>query len=301
MEIKPTSTKILHTEWGKINYRRTFSLIIQICAESVKMRGDELDWVMTFSTGGVKTYTASRKGSTLKNCNITSDGRIRVIFKDHELEAGRLSCELVSFYQVDKTTYTDRHQFVCGVELVGSGCYCDMNEYDIDVLLPYLNVGMGVPQLWEELSLSDENRQINVSHLEGAIDVYKINIESSGLGEGTFTYKDFRYVDLVSAIAKGRLIIVTDIVNNRDYIVYRVLRSVDGGYDLYFSATYQDNINTFIVGGYISATELKMTDNIWQMQLIHNEETEDKKYLTNKGTYEEIGSITIDDINILFK
>ena len=49
---------VIGGEWKRVEYRRVFALSMQLVVEGNKMRADECDWKITFTTGGVGRYTA---------------------------------------------------------------------------------------------------------------------------------------------------------------------------------------------------------------------------------------------------
>lgn len=163
MEVKPILVEIAPDEWKEVSYRRVFTLVLKLHAEEMLIDAKEADWQLVFTTSGAKRYEAWHKDGEYKNCKVDGNGYIRVWFFPNKLEVGEMYCEM-RFVSNLEEGYADYIRFATGVRLV-SGCGLNAMNFDIDVELPYVNVGLNTETLWEELSKSDDTKVIDKSHL----------------------------------------------------------------------------------------------------------------------------------------
>lgn len=195
------ATEIAKGEWKKVEWRRTFTMLVQIMIEGLALRGDAFDWVATFTTGGVKKYVASRMGNMLVNCSIDADGKVRILFNDYELEAGKVSCEMLMYFTENGKTRKDVTRFEAGIELV-SGEGDKESEFGIEVLLPYANYGLTTDKLWDELAKVDSTKVIDSSHIPNGVYVFPYSLSE----ERNYTISQEVADEIMNAVGKNKIV-----------------------------------------------------------------------------------------------
>lgn len=108
-------------------------------AKLIMPAGKELeDFELEFATNGIARYKASRIGDDCKNCVMSDDGDMLVIFKNHGLCVGRLKCTIISWLPCKYSSdgkLKEIYPRIEEIELVDGAS--DDSEADIKVLTSY--------------------------------------------------------------------------------------------------------------------------------------------------------------------
>lgn len=133
-----------------INYKSDFKLVESGCDFSTP-------FVFEYRTGFGKSYRASHVDGEYDNCKLMDDGRLMVIFDNHGLHPGILTCER-HFYLTDQ----DYHDGICDLwdkrptGIVLSSGKTDDCEAEVQ-LPPYYQQGKpGEPMTWDKMPEEDK-------------------------------------------------------------------------------------------------------------------------------------------------
>lgn len=151
-----------------VNYKSDFKLVESGCDFCVP-------FVFEYRTGFGKSYRASHVDSEYQNCKLMEDGRLMVIFDDHGLHPGILTCER-HFYLTDQ----DYHDDICdlwdkratGIVLTSE----QTDDCDAEVQLPpYYQQGEpgkpGESMTWDKMPEEDKKalKAAVVQEVEGQL------------------------------------------------------------------------------------------------------------------------------------
>lgn len=139
----------------KINHKSDFTLALKLrackdgkpCGELVEVPFSSHDWEARFWTWSkANFFTASRKGGVNRNC-LDDGGRIRVVFDNHGLLAGRLWVEYTEW--IPDSTYPDGFRKLVtsqplDIELV-KGPACPPGELEASIVTPQTAGGASAP------------------------------------------------------------------------------------------------------------------------------------------------------------
>ena len=133
-----------------INYKSDFKLIEGGCDFNAP-------FVFEYRTGFGKSYRASHVDGEYDNCKLMDDGRLMVIFDNHGLHPGILTCER-HFYLTDQ----DYHDNICdlwdkrptGIVLTSG----QTDDCEAEVQLPpfYQQGEPGEPMTWNKMPEEDK-------------------------------------------------------------------------------------------------------------------------------------------------
>lgn len=124
----------------EINYKSDFELIVTFIENDNEIPVPDFDFKLIFKTDGYTRYIAERYCGEFRNCFVEG-GKLRVQFKNHGLDLGRLRSEYC--------LYVINGNFPDGVQRVVAAKICDITLID----------GIG-----------DEMREVNINWIMPVVD-----------------------------------------------------------------------------------------------------------------------------------
>lgn len=121
----------------ELNYKSDFELIITFVENDNEIPVPDFDFKLIFKTDGYSRYIAERYCGELRNC-LVENGKLRVQFKNHGLELGRLRSEY--YLYVINGNFSDGIQRVVSTSIseitLIDGIGDEMREVNINWIMP---------------------------------------------------------------------------------------------------------------------------------------------------------------------